>query len=63
MNTKELLEYCLAKNGAYIDYPFTDDYPVVKVKSSDKTNQEYLRSFIPLTARRFLRFQPTPTQH
>jgi len=30
---QELLEYCLKKPGAYLDFPFEPDYPVVKVKA------------------------------
>ena len=38
MTQKEILDYCLTKPGAYIDYPFGDDVTVVKVKapSQDK---------------------------
>ncbi len=56
MNTKELLEYCLAKNGAYIDYPFTDDYPVVKVKSSDKDKSRIFAEFYTLDGKEIFTF-------
>jgi len=38
MTHKEILDYCLTKPGAYIDYPFGEDVTVVKVKapSQDK---------------------------
>ncbi|MDE7164146.1 MAG: MmcQ/YjbR family DNA-binding protein [Clostridiales bacterium] len=32
----EILDYCLQKNGAYVDYPFGADYITVKVKNSRK---------------------------
>lgn len=32
MTTKQLLDYCLKKNGAYTDFPFGPDCCVVKVK-------------------------------
>lgn len=33
MTHKEIIEYCLKKPGAYIDYPFYPVSPVVKVKA------------------------------
>lgn len=41
MKTKELLDYCLAKKGAYLDFPFgppNADYATVKVKAPSQTN-------------------------
>lgn len=32
MTTDRLIEYCLAKNGAYVDYPFGNDVTVIKVR-------------------------------
>lgn len=32
MNTDEMLDFCLAKKGAYIDFPFGPDCVCVKVK-------------------------------
>ena len=32
----EILDYCLQKNGTYVDYPFGADYITVKVKNSRK---------------------------
>ena len=29
---QELIEYCLNKNGAYIDYPFGPDSEIIKVE-------------------------------
>lgn len=34
MNRVQLIEYCLAKVGAYLDFPFAgDNYAVVKIKN------------------------------
>ena len=33
MTHTEIIEYCLAKPGAYLDYPFEPFSPVVKVKA------------------------------
>ena len=33
MTHKEIIEYCLKKPGAYLDYPFDPVSPVVKVKA------------------------------
>lgn len=32
MNRERLLDYCLAKPGAYLDHPFGPEFDVVKVK-------------------------------
>ena len=32
MTYSELLDYCLAKNGAYIDHPFGPDSDIIKVE-------------------------------
>ena len=37
MNHKEILDYCLTKRGAYIDYPFGDDVTVLKVKAPSQS--------------------------
>ena len=34
----ELLEYCLDKDGAYVDYPFGPDYITVKIRNGEKSN-------------------------
>lgn len=31
MTPKEIMDYCLSKNGAYLEYPFGPDVAVVKV--------------------------------
>ena len=36
VHNTELLDYCLSKEGAYLDYPFGLDYITVKVKNSSK---------------------------
>ena len=56
MNTKELLEYCHAKQGAYIDYPFTEDYPVVKVKSNDSDKSRIFAEFYTLDGKEIFTF-------
>lgn len=38
MTAEEVIEYCLAKNGAYLDFPFGDGYATVKIKTSPKRN-------------------------
>ena len=35
MNSK-ILDYCLSKEGAYVDYPFGPDYVTVKIKKGEK---------------------------
>ncbi len=39
MNKEHLIEYCLSKSGAYLDFPFAaDDYAVIKLKN-EKTQK------------------------
>lgn len=33
----DVLDYCLQKSGAYVDYPFGEDYITVKIKNSRKS--------------------------
>lgn len=33
MTLDEIIAYCLTKPGAYLDYPFTPFFPVIKVKA------------------------------
>lgn len=33
MTHQQIIDYCLRKSGAYLDYPFDPEYPVVKVKA------------------------------
>lgn len=36
MTKQQIIEYCLAKEGAYLDFPFAgEDYAVVKVKKTE----------------------------
>lgn len=56
MSTKELLDYCLAKDGAYLDYPFTDDYPVVKVKSAGTDKSRIFAEFYTLDGKEIFTF-------
>ena len=42
MTHQEILDYCLGKQGAYLDYPFGPDVAVVKVKAP---SQEKWRIF------------------
>ena len=36
MTTQQILDYCLSKPGAYVDFPFGSDVTVVKLKSKDQ---------------------------
>lgn len=56
MSTKELLNYCLKKQGAYIAYPFTNDYPVVKVKSQKSNKERIFAEFYTLDGREIMTF-------
>lgn len=38
MKAEKLLKYCQGKKGAYLDFPFGDDYAVVKIRTSSKRN-------------------------
>ena len=33
MTHEQIINYCLQKNGAYLDYPFNEAVPVLKVKA------------------------------
>jgi len=33
MTHQQIIDYCLKKPGAYLDYPFEPDVPIVKVKA------------------------------
>ena len=56
MCTKDLFEYCLAKEGAYIDHPCGDDYPVVKVKSKKSDKARIFAEFYTLDGREIFTF-------
>jgi len=52
---KEILEYCMAKPGAYIDYPFGADVTIVKVKApSQNSGRIFAQTF-------FLKGEPKAT--
>ena len=36
MTLQEIIDYCLKKPGAYLDYPFGPDFAVVKVKAASR---------------------------
>lgn len=36
MDSGQLISYCLQKQDAYEDFPFGDDYIVIKIKSEKK---------------------------
>ena len=56
MSTKELLEYCLAKDGAYIDYPFGEGYLVVKIKSKKNDKARIFAEFYTLGGKEIFTF-------
>jgi len=41
----ELIEYCLSKPGAFLDYPFGPDVTVVKVKSQNSAARIFAQFF------------------
>ncbi|MDE5654023.1 MAG: MmcQ/YjbR family DNA-binding protein [Clostridia bacterium] len=56
MSTKELLQYCLAKQGAYIDCPFGNDYTVIKIKSTEKDKSRIFAEFYTLDGKDIFTF-------
>ena len=47
MTHRQIIDYCLQKSGAYLDYPFDPVYPVVKVKApSQDKGRIFAQSFI-----------------
>lgn len=56
MSTKELLEYCLAKQETYIDFPFGNDYPVVKVKPKRNEKAKIFAEFYMLAGKEIFTF-------
>ena len=55
MTHKEVIDYCLQKPGAYLDYPFGPEVSVVKVKSySQEKGRIFAQAF-------FLRGEPKIT--
>ena len=56
MSTKELLDYCLAKQGAYLDFPFGEGYPVVKVRSTKNDKVRIFAEFYTLDGKEIFTF-------
>lgn len=47
MTHQQIIDYCLQKPGAYLDYPFDPEYPVVKVKApSQEKGRIFAQPFI-----------------
>ena len=45
MGTDEFITYCLAKKGAFIDYPFGPDVTIIKVKSPNSKARIFAQFF------------------
>lgn len=45
MDKQTLIEYCMKKQGAYLDFPFGDGYAVVKVKSEKGASRIFAEIF------------------
>ncbi|WMJ23192.1 MmcQ/YjbR family DNA-binding protein [Paludicola sp. MB14-C6] len=46
MTPQQIIDYCLAKKGAYIDYPFGPDVVVIKVgKTSERSGRIFAQIF------------------
>jgi predicted DNA-binding protein (MmcQ/YjbR family) len=47
MNLQEIIDYCIKKPGAYLDYPFDPVFPVIKVKApSQKKGRIFAQPFL-----------------
>lgn len=46
MTSKALIEYCLKKAGAYLDYPFGPQLAAVRVGKTKEKKAEFSRSFL-----------------
>ena len=46
MTTVRLIEYCLTKKGAFIDYPFGPDVTIVKVRSQNSPARIFAQFFV-----------------
>ncbi|MDR0818524.1 MAG: MmcQ/YjbR family DNA-binding protein [Oscillospiraceae bacterium] len=47
MTLQKISDYCLAKPGAYLDYPFGPDFPVIKVKApSQEKGRIFAQPFV-----------------
>ena len=38
MTQQEIIDYCLTKRGAYIDFPFGPDFLIIRIKTSKQEN-------------------------
>lgn len=56
MTAKDLLNYCLEKDRAYLDFPFSEDYPVVKVSSLSSNKARIFAEFYVLGGREIMTF-------
>lgn len=56
MSTKELLQYCLEKKGAFIDYPFGNDYITIKIKSAKNEKSIIFAEFYTLNGKEIFTF-------
>lgn len=46
MKPQQIVDYCLSKNGAYIDYPFGPDVTIVKVgKTGERSGRIFAQVF------------------
>ena len=46
MMSDEIINYCLAKPGAFIDYPFGPDVTIIKVKSPNSPARIFAQLFV-----------------
>ena len=47
MTFQQIIDYCMTKRGAYLDYPFSPIYPVVKVRApSQEKGRIFAQSFM-----------------
>ena len=56
MKANDLLNYCLEKDRAYLDFPFSEDYPVVKVGSLSCNKARIFAEFYTLNGREIMTF-------
>lgn len=45
MTPQQLIDYCLTKKGAYLDFPFNDWYPVIKIRMSNGNGKIFAEIF------------------
>ena len=56
MTSRQLVEYCLQKDGAYIDFPFGEEYPVIKLKSKKIDSARIFAEFYNLDGKEIMTF-------